>query len=70
MPEAQILGEHKVSPVPVSGISKPAISWECQGNWQKGDLSTMVCDVRHETAFHFEKGFLENMYQVLPRERD
>ena len=43
-------------------------------HWQKGNASinSIVRDVRHETAFffHFEMGFLENVYHILPRGRD
>ena len=55
--------------VPVTGISKPGNTREYLGNSQKSNTSIIVwCEMLGmRQHVQFEKGFLENMYQILPR---
>ena len=46
VPGAQILGENQVSPMPVTGMTKPGNTREYPGIWQKGGSRYQVYDIR------------------------
>ena len=54
----RVFGEYEVSPMPVTGDSKPGRSLEYNGNGWTGSTSNVrvVWNVKHETAFPFCKG--------------
>ena len=68
MPGAQILSDYELLLVPVTGINKPGITREYPGKRVTPLVWREMWGMRQH--FHFENGFLENMYQIQPRRRD